>query len=896
MNPFSRRALAAVAAALALAPAAGRAVDRLVPSQYPTIQEAIDAAGSADAIVVSPGTYRENLIVDGKGCTIRSTSGNPADTILDGSAASTSMRGEPTVAFLGNAQATIRGFTIRGGKAENSSHCPNMPHTGGGICVDGASPTIEDNVITANASCSGGTGIGVWERSSPIIRRNRIVANTASTCSGGGAGGGGVMLEGGSADVLENLIANNDCSLDGGGIAATAGTHRIERNVVRDNHTWGFGGGLATGINGRRLSLGLTIAGNLFHGNRAEDGAGGLYFHDGTAAMAGNTVAQNTGVQLHAADWGGDVSSTNDVIDGSVLCAETAFGSGVIDFGSSLVSGTVTGSGCAFTPGVNGNVSATPRFVAPAAKDFHLRPDSPGVDAGAAVAALPALDLDGEARTIGTSPDIGADEFAGLVGATVVPASHDHGAQKVGTVGPAFTTTLTNDGATPLRVSPVSSSSGEFAASTTCVGPGGIAPGASCTVSVTFRPTVKGLRSGIVTVESNAVGTPHSISVSGTATAPVIALDPAAIDFGDVRTHTTEVRTITVTNVGDAGSAGLAVAVQGAGISAVNGCAGLLAVGASCAIEVSFAPSARGALSGAKLTVTGDGYNLPVEATLDGRGVAPVIQVSTASMAFGAVKVGASADEPLTISNVGELPLLLSSITTAGDFSEASACGPSVGPGASCELTVTFSPTDGGSRTGQLVVVHDADGSPTAISLAGMGQDFSIAAYPSSLTVPSGAVAQMSALVQLEGGWGDPVSVSCSGMPAPGRCVLAPTSVVPGGNGLVTVELHTSPATLAAAAAAAADASGPLALAGLLLFPGAWIWAGRRTRRRQLALLAAVAAAALVAGGCGGGGPAVTGGGASKVSPGTYPITITATSAGVQRAATISLRVADGYP
>jgi hypothetical protein len=401
-----------------------------------------------------------------------------------------------------------------------------------------------------------------------------------------------------------------------------------------------------------------------------------------------------------------------------------------------------------------------------------------------------------------------------------------------------------------------------------------------------------------VTVESNAVGSPHAISVSGLGTAPVIALDPPAIDFGDVRTHTTGRRTITVTNAGDAESTGLAVAVQGVGMSATNGCAGPLAMGASCSIEVSFTPSARGAVSGAKLTLTGDGYNLPVEATLEGRGVAPVIQVSTQSIAFGAVKVGASREEPLGISNVGELPLLLSSMETTGEFSPTSACGASVAPGASCSVTMTFSPLHGGDRTGQLQIVHDADGSPTAISLAGVGQDFSIAAYPSSLSVPSGSVVQMSALVQFEGGWSDPVSVTCSGMPSPGACVLAPTSVAPGGNGLVAIELHTSAATLASLA----GAGGSLAFAGFLLLPGAGLRAaGRRSRRRRLPLLAAVAAAAFLAGGCDGGGglgggiPG-PGGGTGKLAPGTYAITIRATSAGVERTATVSLTVTAGLP
>lgn len=887
MIPLVRRASVA---ALVLAAAPAAAADRLVPSQYATVQAAIDAAANGDAIVVSPGTYRENLVVDGKNVTIRSLSGDPADTILDGSGASTSSGGEATVAFVGNSRATIGGLTIKGGNGYNATYCV---HTGGGVCVDGASPTIEGNVITGNRACGGGNGLSVVG-GSPVIRRNRIVSNTGGSCSGGGAGGCGVKLEGGSATVVDNLIASNDCAMNGGGVAASAGTHRLERNVIRDNHSWGYGGAIATDINGLRQSLTLTITGNLIHGNRAEKGVGGLYFYTGSATMAGNTVAQNGGIQLYAADWGPSVTSVDDLVDGSAQCVP----SGVITFRNTLVSGAATG--CAFTPGQDGNRSASPRFVASSVQDFHLRPDSPAVDAGVSHAALASLDLDGEARTIGSAPDLGADEHAGLVSATFDPLAQDHGPAKVGTVGPPVITTITNGGASPLRVSPPTSSSSEFSvAGNGCVTPDGIAPGASCTISVVFRPTVKGPRSATVTVESNALGWPHAIAVSGLATAPVIALDAGALDFGDVRTHTSAARTITVTNTGDAPSTGLVVAATG-GFTATNGCAGGIAPGATCAIGVGFAPAARGEATG-KITVTGDGYNLPVEATLRGRGVAPVFQASAASVGFGAVKVGATASQVLTISNAGELPLVLSELTASGDFASAGGCGASVAPGASCELGLGFTPTRGGDRAGELRIVHDADGSPATIALAGVGQDFALTAYPSAVSVPPGAVVQMSALVSLQGGWSDPVSLSCEGLPSPGRCLLAPEAFTPSGpTEGIAVELHTSSATLAAVGTAGV----PLALAGIVLVPGGALAAGR-ARRRRLAFLALAAAAALL-GACSGGGSggvpgpgpgsgSGSGSGGGQLAPGTYTVTIRATSAGVQRTATVALTVTSAF-
>ena len=56
-----------------------------VPADFPTIQEAIDAAASHDTILVAPGTYVENLDTLGKDLTLRSEAG-PAVTVIDGEA------------------------------------------------------------------------------------------------------------------------------------------------------------------------------------------------------------------------------------------------------------------------------------------------------------------------------------------------------------------------------------------------------------------------------------------------------------------------------------------------------------------------------------------------------------------------------------------------------------------------------------------------------------------------------------------------------------------------------------------------------------------------------------------------------------------------------------------
>lgn len=85
-----------------------------VPGDYPTIQQAINAAEPADIIEVQPGTYRENLLLD-RAVTL--TAGtfdpvNPANnsTIIDGAAGPVTITIAPGLTQL----PTIRGFTIQG--------------------------------------------------------------------------------------------------------------------------------------------------------------------------------------------------------------------------------------------------------------------------------------------------------------------------------------------------------------------------------------------------------------------------------------------------------------------------------------------------------------------------------------------------------------------------------------------------------------------------------------------------------------------------------------------------------------------------------------------------------------------------------------------------------------
>ncbi len=119
----------------------------------------------------------------------------------------------------------------------------------------------------------------------------------------------------------------------------------------------------------------------------------------------------------------------------------------------------------------------------------------------------------------------------GIVAVSVNPSSLNFGNQALGTSSVVQTATLTNNQATALTITSISSNLADFTYTTTCpLSPSTLPAGASCTVSITFAPTALGTRSGTLTFTDNANNTPQTISLTGTGTAAnlvSIALSPA---------------------------------------------------------------------------------------------------------------------------------------------------------------------------------------------------------------------------------------------------------------------------------------------------------------------------------------------------------------------------------
>ncbi len=167
-----------------------------------------------------------------------------------------------------------------------------------------------------------------------------------------------------------------------------------------------------------------------------------------------------------------------------------------------------------------------------------------------------------------------------------------------------------------------------------------LAPNRSCVMVVSFKPTATGLQKATVTIESNDVDEPSTTVVFsglGTATpsgdiAVSAAAEPdllvKALAFGEhVIGSLSPAKAITVSNTGQAPLTITGVTLIGTQFSAAaTACmAAPLAVGASCEISVTFAPSALGAQVGVVSITSNDPDENPVNVPVTGTGIASTL-------------------------------------------------------------------------------------------------------------------------------------------------------------------------------------------------------------------------------------------------------------------------------
>lgn len=105
-----------------------------------------------------------------------------------------------------------------------------------------------------------------------------------------------------------------------------------------------------------------------------------------------------------------------------------------------------------------------------------------------------------------------------------------------------------------------------------------------------------------------------------------------------------------------------------------------------------------------------------------GGGGSPMATLSATTLTFnGEVKGTTSPAQSVTLSNSGTATLNIASIVASANFGETNTCGSALTAGATCNISVTFSPGAAGNVTGTLSVTDNAGGSPHNVTLSGTG-------------------------------------------------------------------------------------------------------------------------------------------------------------------------------
>jgi len=346
----------------------------------------------------------------------------------------------------------------------------------------------------------------------------------------------------------------------------------------------------------------------------------------------------------------------------------------------------------------------------------------------------------------------------------VAPTALAFGNVAVGVASTAQTVTVTNNSTLPVPVSAFSitgSNAADFAFAPVapCTSASTIAPAASCSFSVTLTPVAAGARAA--TLIGPVAGA--SVALSGVGIAPSIALSPASpVSFTTGVGMTSAAQDITVTNTSAlpnmplsgltvAALAGLnpdqftilpysAVApvtstcLAGSTVVLASAATTPATVAGSCTISVQFTPSA--AISQKHATLTVSASNAPSGTASAATALVGTAQVATytatpSPLSFGVQGEGLTSTLVLTVTNTSPVAtLFLASAnlgisgTNAADYAilPASTCGTApVLAGASCTISVGFTPTGTGTRTASLNLTPTASAAAQAIALNGTG-------------------------------------------------------------------------------------------------------------------------------------------------------------------------------
>ena len=283
-----------------------------------------------------------------------------------------------------------------------------------------------------------------------------------------------------------------------------------------------------------------------------------------------------------------------------------------------------------------------------------------------------------------------------------------------------------------------------------------VAAAGTCTVVVTFAPTVAGVQNSSFTIAYNTGAAPASVarSVRGTGALPAMLslTDGPTYNFGTVAINSTNDKTLTLTNAGSFP----ATSLSGTGLSAPytykggsypgtgGNCATTLGAGMNCTIVVNFSPVALGTFNATASLGYYDGANNQT-ATRNFTGLSAPAATMTISDAitydFGTKATGSATDKAFTVTNsggvnaTGVVPGVLPAPYAFKDGTypgTGGTCGTTLNASQSCSIVVTFAPTATGLQTATIGFTFNDGATATQTSsrpLKGTG------AAPATLTI-----------------------------------------------------------------------------------------------------------------------------------------------------------------